>query len=88
MNHAAAKFADELRADKRFARCADQFEESFRLLHEEGNTVGDATELADALSWIMSEPRSLDERFEAMTKLMSLDEGKVRISNLRRFLGW
>jgi hypothetical protein len=87
MSPAAAKFADELRADPRFAPCADQFEESWEFLNDEAHTNGDALELADALSWVMSEPRSLDERFEAMTKLMSL-EGKVRISNLRRFLGW
>jgi hypothetical protein len=87
MNAIAYKFLDEIRADPRYAPAADQMEQGLEEIFAEADENGDALELTDGLTWIMKQPRPLEDRLAAHGKLLSL-KGKVRIKSLREFLGW
>jgi hypothetical protein len=80
-----SQFVDEVRAEHGH-QCADDIEEGLGAIYDEGCDVPDAQTFLDAVVWIVKQPRSLDQRMEAVRKLASL-EGRIRI-NLPRFLGW
>jgi hypothetical protein len=55
-------------------------------LYLEGDDSADAIALMDAVTWVLKQPRTLDERFEVLGQLLSLN-GKITV-DLREFTGW
>jgi hypothetical protein len=81
------RFVAAMRADSRLSALADTFAAGFEALQREGDENGHAIEAFDAFRWIVRQPRTIDEKLDALQKLTSL-QGKVNIPCLRKFLGW
>jgi hypothetical protein len=79
-------FLNECRADPRYAADAPTIAEALEGLYLEGDDSPDAIALMDAMTWVVKQPRSLDERFEVLGRLLSLN-GKINV-DLREFTGW
>jgi len=79
-------FLDECRADPRYAADAPAIAEALEALCLEGEDSPDAIALMDAVNWVLKQPRTLDERFEVLGRLFSLN-GKINV-DLREFAGW
>jgi hypothetical protein len=84
--NAVGVFFDECRADPRYAADAPAIAEALEGLYLEGDDSPDAIALMDAVSWVLKQPRTLDERFEVLGRLFSL-HGKFNV-DLREFTGW
>jgi hypothetical protein len=78
-------FLDECRADPRYAADAPAIAEALEALYLEGDTA-DAIAFMDAVTWVLKQPRTLDERFEVLGRLFLLN-CKVTV-DLREFTGW
>ena len=83
---AVKAFLDECRADPRYAADAPDIAEALEALYLEGDDTADAIAFMDAVTWVLRQPRALDERFEVLGRLFSLN-GKVTV-DLREFTGW
>jgi len=83
---AVKAFLDECRADPRYAADAPAIAEALEALCLEGEDSPDAIALMDAVTWVLKQPRTLDERFEVLGRLFSLN-GKINV-DLREFAGW
>jgi hypothetical protein len=79
-------FLDECRADPRYAAHVPAIAEPLESLYLESNDTADAIAFMDAVTWVLKQPRTLDERIEVLGRLFSLN-GKVTV-NLREFTGW
>jgi hypothetical protein len=84
--NAVDAFLDECRADPRYAADAPAIAEALDALYLEGEDSPDAIALMDAVNWVLQQPRTLDERFEVLGRLFSLN-GKIT-ADLREFTGW
>ena len=84
--NAVDAFLDECRADPRYAADAPTIAEALEALYLEGDDSADAIALMDAVTWVLKQPRTLDERFEVLGRLLSLN-GKITV-DLREFTGW
>jgi hypothetical protein len=85
--NAYKRFIEELRADPRFTNAADQAEKEFRQAELETGRNWHQHRFMQAVSWILDQPRTLDEKIEALHRLQSLPPGP-RIVSLRRLTGW
>jgi hypothetical protein len=79
-------FLDECCADPRYAADAPAIAEALKALYLEGDDTADAIAFMDAVTWVLKQPRTLDERFEVLGRLFSLND-KVTV-DLREFAGW
>jgi hypothetical protein len=84
--NAVDAFLAECRADPRYAADAPTIAEALEALYLEGDDSADAITLMDAVTWVLKQPRTLDERFEVLGRLLSLN-GKITV-DLREFTGW
>jgi hypothetical protein len=70
------------------APLVEQLADAFRSLDREADDNPDALEMFDCLTWIISQPRTVNERLGAMCKLAELPKGPTRILSMREFCGW
>jgi hypothetical protein len=80
------QFIAELRASAIYAPIADDIENGLADLDLEGSQ--DAANAYAAISWILRQPRTADEKLRAIERLISLPKGKVEIASMRQFTGW
>ena len=80
-----AAFIREIRADPRFAgsTVADDMAAAIEAVNLEGAESADADSYHRAISWIMGQPGSLQQRFAAIARLNAL--GKVENLDMRQF---
>jgi hypothetical protein len=81
-----ANFVAEVHSDLEPA-LADGFERAFREIEAEGVTNRHARRFMLAVRWILSQPRTLLEKVEALGKLSDLPRGPV-IVNMQQLTGW
>jgi hypothetical protein len=79
-------FLDELRADRDLAAHADQVEDALTALDLEADGNLHAQQAFEAACWIIKQPRTIEEKVFALTKLFSLP-GAV-VVNLHELTGW
>jgi hypothetical protein len=79
-------FLDELRADRDLAAHADAVEDALSALDIEADGNLHAQQAFEAASWIIKQPRTIEEKVFALTKLFSLP-GAV-VVNLHELTGW
>jgi hypothetical protein len=79
-------FLDECRADPRYAAHLTAIAGALHALYLESDGTADAIAFMDAVTWVLKQPRTLDERFEVLSRLFSC-YGKV-IENIREFARW
>jgi hypothetical protein len=84
MTDALEKFLDELRADRDLAAHADQVETALEALATEAGPH--AQQAFQAACWIIRQPRTIEEKVFALTKLFSLP-GAV-VVNMHELTGW
>jgi hypothetical protein len=82
------QFIADLRASVVYASAADDVANSLAELDLEGDTNPDAAKAYAAISWIIKQPRSADEKLKAMERLARIPRGKVEIASMRQFTGW
>jgi hypothetical protein len=80
-------FIAELRGDRRTAPHADALDRALRATDLEADGNSSAAAFMTAIEWIVAQPRSIDERLVALTRLASI-KGKIRIRNMSEFVGW
>jgi hypothetical protein len=84
---AIENFLDALRADCDLAAHADQVEDALSALDIEADGNLHAQQAFEAACWIIRQPRTIEEKVFALTKLFSLP-GRVTV-NLHELLpGW
>lgn len=88
MNAALESFIADMRADARMSEFADRFMKEFREVEAESICNWHALRFLKAVTWIVSQPRTLDEKLEALGKLLSLPKCHVLIPSMRRLTGW
>ena len=66
---------------------ADDIAEAHRELALESIHSRDAWQLLKAINWILSQPRTIRERLDALAKLTSLPPGP-RIIRMSQLTGW
>jgi hypothetical protein len=81
------KFFADMRADPRFADVAEGMAQALSAIDIEGDGNAHAIVCMQAIEWIMAQPRTLDEKIEALHKLSSI-RGKVSIPCMRAWAGW
>jgi hypothetical protein len=86
MHAGVATLIDEMRADPVLASHADACAAALEAIDIEGDGCTDAIACTNAINWIASQPRSLNEKLEALHKLFSL-KGHNAI-NMRKLTGW
>ena len=79
-------FLNECRADPRYAAHVTPIAEVLHALYLESDGTADAIAFMDDVTWVLKQPRTLDERFEVLSRLFSC-YGKF-IGNIREFTGW
>jgi hypothetical protein len=79
-------FLDELRADRDLAAHADEVEDALEALDLEADDNPHAQQAFEAACWIIKQPRSIEEKVFALTKLFSLP-GAV-VVNMHELTGW
>lgn len=83
------KFVAELRADPAFGdSIADEMLNALNALDIEGDGNPHALVLHAAFEWILEQPRTAREKYEAIGKIVALPRGRVRIASMREFLNW
>jgi hypothetical protein len=87
MTDALHGFLDELRADRDLAAHADQVEDALEALDIEADGNLHAQQAFEAACWIIKQPRTIEEKVFALTKLFSLPGGGV-VVNLHELTGW
>jgi hypothetical protein len=86
MTDALDTFLDELRADRDLAVHADEVEDALAALDLEADGNPHAQQAFQAACWIIRQPRTIEEKVFALTKLFSLP-GAV-VVNLHELTGW
>ncbi|WFU37750.1 hypothetical protein QA640_25145 [Bradyrhizobium sp. CB82] len=81
------KFVADLRADPELAALADDVERALHATDLEADYNDHAAAFFAGVEWLVTQPRSLDEKIEAIAKLAN-QKGFVHIPNLREFAGW
>lgn len=84
---AFAAFVVDLRTS-RYAALADDFTLAFREVEIESGKCLHIHRFRKALTWIVSQPKSVDEKMVALLKLWDLPNTYILIPSLRRFLEW
>jgi hypothetical protein len=82
-----ADFLDEVRTGLDPA-LAVGFDLAFRAVQDEGVTNKHARSFLKMVGWIVSQPRTLAERLDALGKLLALPRTGPRIVNLKQLTGW
>jgi hypothetical protein len=83
------KFIADLRADPAFGdRVADEMLNALNALDIEGDGNTHALVLHAAFEWILEQPRTAREKYEAIGKIVDLPRGRVHIASMREFLNW
>jgi hypothetical protein len=82
-----ARFVADLRASPDFAPFADQAESALSKADIAADGCDHEAARFAAIEWIVAQPRSVQEKVEALAKLNS-QKGEVHIPSLRRFCGW
>jgi hypothetical protein len=77
------QFIAAMRADPELAPLADEME--FALQAAAGNVHLAA--VFDGIEWIVSQPKTVQQKYDAIIKLVSLKR-QVHIPSLRSFAGW
>jgi hypothetical protein len=80
-------FVEELRADPRLAGFADDCAKEFREAEIESGHNLQQHKFLRMVAWIIQQPRTLDERIEAIHKLQNLPPGP-RIVSMKLLTGW
>jgi len=83
---AVSDFLDECRADPRYGAHVTAIAEALHALYLESDDTADAIAFMDAVTWVLKQPRTLDERFEVLSRLFSR-YGKA-IEDIREFARW
>lgn len=81
-------FVRDLRAEPSLAVFADAVAEAHRGLELESVHNRDALQVWKAVNWILSQPRTVREKLDALCKLTALPRAHVLIPSMKRFLGW
>ena len=84
--NALENFIDECRADRDLAAHADQVEDALSALDIEADGNLHAQQAFSAAEWIIRQPRTIEEKVFALTKLFSLP-GAV-VVNMHELTGW
>jgi hypothetical protein len=79
-------FLDELRADCDLAVHADAVETALSALDIEADDNPHAQQAFQAACWIIRQPRTIEEKIFALTKLLSLPGAAV--VNMHELTGW
>jgi hypothetical protein len=82
------QFVADLRASPFHAQFADEVANSLASIDLEGDANPDAAKAYAAISWIIEQPRTLDEKLKALERLARFPRGKVEIASMRQFTGW
>jgi hypothetical protein len=80
------QFITDLRADGH--PLADDLANGLAELDLEGDTNMDAAKLYQAISWILKQPRTADEKLLQIERLITLPKGRIEIPSMRQFTGW
>jgi hypothetical protein len=79
------QFIAAMRTDPIFAPLADDMAFGLAELDELSETNRDVAEIHKAVSWILRQPRTVDEKFKAMERLRTA--GKVENMSVRQLTG-
>lgn len=82
------QFVADLRASVVYATAAEDLANCLASLDLEGEDSPDAAKAYAAISWIIKQPRTADEKLKAIERLAGIPRGKVEIASMRQFTGW
>ena len=85
---AFANFIFELRSSPVYASIADDWATAFRELDHEAVHSKDIREFRKGVFWIMSQPRTIEEKIAAIEKFCALGPSLVVIGSMRFLCGW
>jgi hypothetical protein len=80
------QFLTEMRADPRFADCANPVSAALDAIDREADGNTDAAAFFECVRWVLERPRTTEEKLDVLKRLLEL-QGRVTV-NMRLFTGW